>query len=415
MLEPPAGQWRDVPMPTKSHFADFEPPSDALRWNQALLQAARGEQVLLERVLRVIRSPTDLFENDKNFKWLHGVADFRKSSTKEDNWLADLSWVKGTRAPVVMLGYRKFEHDHHEGPLTSIPSLGPGEIMKQGSGFVVPRRILGIGNMDENWGWLSTYFLNRTVPWALSFDSHDDPFSKDYRTPQQQVQTILDNANIVALVVSQHHNISHPKVISLPLGLEQSQSREIYSSMMRAANRGIKKDILLFSAGSNYAFRPFIRACIAAKFPPGDKSFVFSTQKMAREAYRLKLLGSMASVAMPGLGASYISHMHSLSLPLSPHLFILISSSFASSFSSSSSSSRISTPYSHTQATTPIASGRRSPRAPCPSSSAAWAWTEPCTACPCCCSTTTTSSRPRLFVRPTSRPCIAPTNGSTSA
>ena len=303
MQEVPAGQWRDVPMPATSHFVDFEPPSDALRWNQALMQAARGEQVLLERVLRVIRSPTDLFESDKSFKWLHRVADFHKSSTKEDNWLTDLSRVKGTRAPVVMLGYRKFEHDHYEGPLTSIPSMGPGEIMRAGKAFIVPRRIVAVGNMDENWGWLSTYFLNRTVPWALSFDSHDDPFSTEYRTPQQQVQDILDNDNIVALVVSQHHNISHPKVISLPLGLEHSQSRDIYTSMMRAANRGLKKDILLFSAGSNYAYRPAIRACIAAKFPSGDKAFVFSTQKMAREAYRLKLLGSMASVAMPGLGA----------------------------------------------------------------------------------------------------------------
>lgn len=211
--EVPAGPWRDVAMPSKSFFADFDPPTNVLRWNQALLQAARGEQVLLERVLRVIRSPTDLFENDKNFKWLHHAADFRKSATKEDNWLTELQFVKGQRAPVVMLGYRKFEHPLFEGPLTGIPSLGPGEIMKLGRGkFNVPRKIVAVGNADENWGWLSTYFLNRTVPWAMSFDSVDSPFSKDFRYPQQQVQEVLDNDNIVALIISQHHNISHPKV-----------------------------------------------------------------------------------------------------------------------------------------------------------------------------------------------------------
>lgn len=302
----PAGPWADIAMPTKSFFADFEAPRDSLRWNQALLQAARGEQVLLDRILRVVRSPGDLFENDKDFKWLHRLADLHKSATKEDNWLADLgvhshtAQNRASRAPIVMYGYRKFDHPNHEGRQVGIPSMGPGEIIRNAE-FTVPRKMVVIGNADENWGWLSTYFLNRTVPWAMSFTDADNPFKPGFKYPQQQVQHILDNENIVALFVSQHHNITHPKVISMPLGLEASMARDTYTSMMKAGHKGLKKDTLLYSAGSNYAFRPSIRACIEEKFN-GSKEFLASAGKVSKEHYRARLLSSMASVAMPGLG-----------------------------------------------------------------------------------------------------------------
>lgn len=306
-LQPvPDGPWSNVTPPSKSYFAGFEPPNDPLRWNQALLQAVRGEQVLLERVLRVIRSPTDLFENDVHFRWLHRLADLHKSSTKEDRWLHDLGSPgrggQGHRAHIVMLGYRKFEHPNHEGPLTGIPSMGPGEIIKQPNQFAPASKVVAVGNMDENWGWLSTYFLNRTVPWAMSFTANDNPFSRDFTYPQEQVQRILDNENVIAFFVSQHHNISHPKVLSFPLGLEGSAAREQYAAMMRAGFKGLKKTTLLYSAGSNYAFRPSIRACIAANFPKDDTVFFASTRKVSREQFRQQLASSMASVAMPGLG-----------------------------------------------------------------------------------------------------------------
>lgn len=94
-------------MPAKSYFAGFDPPTDPLRWNQALVQASRGEQVLLSKVLEVIRSPFDLHQGDKTFKWVHRISEHHKS--KQDNWLNDLVHEKGHKAPIVMLGYRLFD------------------------------------------------------------------------------------------------------------------------------------------------------------------------------------------------------------------------------------------------------------------------------------------------------------------
>ena len=196
----PSGPWENITMPSKSYFAGFEAPDDALRWNQALLQAARGEQVLLERVLQVIRAPTDLFENDKDFRWLHRMADLHKSATKEDGWLKDLGPFMhsrhpqqqrgGARAPIVMLGYRKFEHQNHEGPLTGIPSMGPGEIIKAGS-LAVPRKIVAVGNMDENWGFFGmapgTYFMRFATPQSPFLTKSVPPYPNP--TPKPQAPT----------------------------------------------------------------------------------------------------------------------------------------------------------------------------------------------------------------------------------
>jgi hypothetical protein len=49
----------------------------------------------------------------------------------------------------------------HEGRETGLDSLGMNEIIAAQKNFKIPRPIVALGNMDENWGWLSTYFLNR--------------------------------------------------------------------------------------------------------------------------------------------------------------------------------------------------------------------------------------------------------------
>jgi hypothetical protein len=36
--------WANITMPSKSYFLGFPPPSDPLKWNQAQMQASRGEE-----------------------------------------------------------------------------------------------------------------------------------------------------------------------------------------------------------------------------------------------------------------------------------------------------------------------------------------------------------------------------------
>ena len=113
--------WTDIPMPKKSYFAGFSPPTDELKWNQASLQASRGEQVLLSKIMEVIKSPFDLIQADGNFKWIHRMSEHQRS--KDVNWLNDIPATRPSKAPVVMFGYRKFTHESKSVPRRSVLAM----------------------------------------------------------------------------------------------------------------------------------------------------------------------------------------------------------------------------------------------------------------------------------------------------
>lgn len=153
--------------------------------------------------------------------------------------------------------------------------------------------------MNENWGWLSSYFLNRTVLWGKVFVGNDNPFDKGYVYPYDQIKFLLNDPNVVALIVNQHHNCSHPKVLSMPMGISSSQGvKPFWQTLHSALKQGLKKKHLLFSAGSDYAYRPIIRKCIANNM--GKDFEVFP--KMRPSEFKLKIYESMFVLAMPGLG-----------------------------------------------------------------------------------------------------------------
>ena len=65
--------------------------------------------------------------------------------------------------------------------------------------------------LNENWGFLSTMFPNRTAGWGKCCDKRD--------AMHKNLYDFLDHKKTLMLVVGQHHNISHPKVITVPRGL----------------------------------------------------------------------------------------------------------------------------------------------------------------------------------------------------
>jgi len=236
--------WGIVEIPSKSYFAGFSPPNDTVKWKIAQLQASRGEQILLEKLLNAVRSPFDLIQTDINFKWLHKFAEYQQSEKNFDM----LEGIRtGQRAPVTMFGYNTFDRDIGEGNLAHFFSLNPAYIVKTKE-FQVPKKVVAIGMFNENWGWLSTYFLNRTVHWGRVFQGEENPYKPGYRPPIEQIRNFLDNPNIVMMVVNGHHNCSHPKVISMPLGIA-ANPKEFWSNIQRAVRKGVKKEYVLYSAG----------------------------------------------------------------------------------------------------------------------------------------------------------------------
>ena len=174
--------------------------------------------------MQVIKNPSDLYYTDApDFKWVirrsylsyncillclqpfislqvYNIADImigrenKVHSSHGTDPSGISSWKDSSRAPIVVFGTRFFARERlrrHEGAMTKWSPYGMKEMLEYMSKApkeksVFPRKIVGIGSMDENWGWLSSHFLNRTVTWGFRF-GHGDTFTSPYN---QEVVTL---------------------------------------------------------------------------------------------------------------------------------------------------------------------------------------------------------------------------------
>lgn len=297
-------EWMQVPMPKKSLFAGsgFKPPDDMQKWRQAQQAAHDGKKILLQNMLKVIKSPTDFLTGEKKFKWMHRISD---ACIHRGVGFEILSNFTGYRAPIAMIGCKAFDRKDFEGNEIRTYSYGPGEVLNALATrkTKIPRAFVAIGNMDENWGWASTYFLNRTISWGFSFDRRLGPMRAQQT---EELLPFLDNPKVIMLLLNQHHNISHPKVISLPRGVLPTQARKIFDEAMKSVRLDTRKNTLLFSASSSWGPRPFILSCV--KDLMGDDIYVPDASvldkkgRMEGNGYIRMLSDSMAVLCVPGLG-----------------------------------------------------------------------------------------------------------------
>lgn len=294
-------EWKNIEMPLNSYFAGFEPPKDMEKWKIALVQASRGEQILMQKVFSIIKSPFDIISNDVNFKWIHRITESYPTNAAEINAPNAKISVDNKRAVLTLFGHYKFNFPGFEGQQWKYTGLNIDEIFRSDQDFKLTNKIIGIGLPNENWGYVSTYFLNRTVHWGFRLKAHseENPYKPGYEPPLNDVKKFLDDPNLVMLVVNQHHNCSHPKVISLPLGVKDP--KELWYNIQRSlhSKKHRKKTTLLFSAGSDYAHRPFILDCVHKNMGP---LLYQSRKKVSIQTYFSKTYHSMAVLSMPGLG-----------------------------------------------------------------------------------------------------------------
>ena len=65
---------------------------------------------------------------------------------------------------------------------------------------------IGMGRVDENWGWLSTYFLNRTTHWE--FDLIKTQPLLPANGQMENLLPLLNLKQLIMLIVNQHTNVS---------------------------------------------------------------------------------------------------------------------------------------------------------------------------------------------------------------
>eukprot|EP01034_Spumella_vulgaris_P023973 gene23973-30259_t len=156
---------------------------------------------------------------------------------------------------------------------------------------------IAICSLNENWGFLSTNFPNRTAGWGQCCTQ---PKDKD-------VLEFLNHPKTLMLATNQHFNLSHPKLLSLPRGIPVTwgHTRILFWDAMRLT-QSVPKNKLLFAAASSWGPRPQILRCISAKMDVADfdghtDSKVVSN-RLDRGAYYQKLGTSMFGLGLPGLG-----------------------------------------------------------------------------------------------------------------
>jgi hypothetical protein len=153
------------------------------------------------------------------------------------------------RAPLIQLGFgvwKKDSNHYFSGNRLGYSGIDRAQFLKDWNAIKhkinTPFLVLCEGN--ENWGMLSTMFPNRTAGWGACCSTPKDRYLMDF----------LNHDKTLALLVNQHHNLTHHKVLSLPRGLPVTwaYTEKMVWDIQRFALKNIKKERLLFSAASSY-------------------------------------------------------------------------------------------------------------------------------------------------------------------
>ena len=210
---------------------------------------------------------------------------------------------KANRSPIVQFGYFAFSRVNHSqsfnGPLIGKVFMGISNIYDAWSevkNHIDVPWILSY-NSNENWGLLSTEFPNRTTDWKLCCD--------------KRVDSILDHDKTLLFIVNQHHNMTHPKILTLPRGLPlhiDSRRSITLWDILRTWHDTVEKDALVFTSGSAWKHRPYVSECIANKFKSTEELQInmVETQhqknKIGVADYYMKLVKARTGIALSGLG-----------------------------------------------------------------------------------------------------------------
>lgn len=295
--------WNEIPMPLQSSFAGFLPPRDTQRWKAAIFQATNGDQILLQKVLNAISSLSYIISSGDHFRWAYHSADSVASLVGGKIEIHKLNKTLLTNssiinAPIVLFGHKKFALPNFEGKPVGSIKLGIRKII-QNKISSLPKKIVAIGFLDQNVGWLSSYFTNRTV-YKIDTSPMKSLMKSNGYLPTSSVNAFLKNVNLTMLAVSQHHNCSHPKVITLPLGILNNPD-VIWNVMNRTFYNSSRKSNLLLSISSNWGFRPMILDCIMNNL--GSSNFTIIKDRISSENYYDKISQSAGVIAISGFGA----------------------------------------------------------------------------------------------------------------
>jgi hypothetical protein len=324
--------WCNISAPLKSYFG-FNDEIDATSWSLAKLQAKSGEQVLLKKVIEHFPHYLDFLDGDTRFRKLHFLADFFIDKQNDLTPLISDHVVHGgkkmaqtvgskvkvlernndfyftKRAPIVKAGYTAFARPgslFYGGPEIGKAVVTRATLLEHWRKVRdrVTRPFVMLDAHDGDWGLLSTQFPQRTANWGKCCTVEET----------SAIYEFLDHNMTLMLVVNQHHNFSHPKIVTLPRGLPaqaEHSNRLIWDTMRAVLRENILKSGLVTVPGSSSGYRPLILHCMKARFSssdftvssgPRDRSATEVGTLAERRAYYTGLAAARVGFPLPGAG-----------------------------------------------------------------------------------------------------------------
>lgn len=315
-------EWYNIKIPSKSYFG-FNTLINSSKWELAKIQAHNGEHILLQRILKLFPSHLNFLDGDTLFRRYHDIADifidryrdFQPLTNNQNNinnrkkklypWEIKGYEVlpkdhpmlfKTKRAAIVKIGYFAFKKA--ENSLFGGGTLGKALLHRDGllvhwnkSKHYIVKPFIALDTHDENWGLFSTHFPNRTAKWGHCCINE----KADYLLPE-----FLNHNKTIMVLINQHSNITHPKIITTPRGLPQNthRNRIIWDTMRTMISNNILKDKLLYTSITNSVNRPQIATCIEKKFIHLNKNEVvfnkIENQNIKYETEKREKIGDIA-------------------------------------------------------------------------------------------------------------------------
>jgi hypothetical protein len=270
--------WCGVAMPTKSYFG-FDPPVDLELWKRAQAIAASGEPIFAKQIQEVFPHPYDFIDGDKSFRNIENLVDYfidpktmfspisngvvskryRKiyAASLIKHGAEDERYIRpgyenlryADRAPIAQIGFFRYSDTGVRVTVrgNSVRSSNRQHFLDEfdevESAIVHPS--IFVCALNENWGWISSAFPNRTQAWGR--------YPKN-SIQEAQIKRFLDSDKVVMLVVNQHLNISHPKLMVLPRGIPSGSNDVIWDALGHMVRKETKS-VLLVSFASNWGPR----------------------------------------------------------------------------------------------------------------------------------------------------------------
>jgi hypothetical protein len=286
--------WANINMPEFSHFKFLDPPTDINHWRRCQAVAASGQQIILQEIIKKNIHPFNIvlgditfrkyekmvdyyIDNDRMFSSIsNGVvsvetkrnnnlkAKFRKKMKNKSNINNNQSnnnnpallqhheyaFPQMQRHPIVQNGYMKIyaplNFKFYNVPREQL--LNEFNAVKQN--ITSPFILISVNN--ENWGFLSTHVPNRTKAFEYCCD----------RENMEKIINFFNDDKVLMVVINQHSNISHPKLLTMPLGLHTGQRKNtvkiIYDAQKYVLRNNLSKRPLLLSISSSWGTSEYL-------------------------------------------------------------------------------------------------------------------------------------------------------------